>query len=151
MIEDSKWVKSVTSNTPRKGYKIIWHDDKPDNIFNDAWVKMAEQALSEGKMLHYEKEKNEKGYWNITSLEFAGDALSEDHRPPPMYPKDEKAEPVAPHISGQEVGMWWKELGECLRCGEVDKDTPVGKSLRKAYYAQMFSVLGISIEKDATE
>lgn len=55
--------------------------------------------------------------------------------------------PVPKQISGQETGMWWKEMGENLRSGEIDKNTPVGKMLRKVYYAQMFSVLGINIEQ----
>ena len=47
----------------------------------------------------------------------------------------------------QELGMWWKELGECLRSGEIDKATPHGKLLRAAYYAQMFQVLSLKLEK----
>ena len=56
--------------------------------------------------------------------------------------------------SGEEKGMWWKELGECLRSGYIDRTTPEGKLLRKAYYAQMFTVLDIQIEskpKETTE
>lgn len=49
--------------------------------------------------------------------------------------------------SGQETGMWWKELGEMLRSDDIDKTTPMGKALRSAYYAQMFSVLGIKMER----
>lgn len=48
----------------------------------------------------------------------------------------------------QELGMWWKELGECLRSGEIDKTTPHGKLLRAAYYAQMFQVLNLKIKKE---
>ena len=54
-----------------------------------------------------------------------------------------KARQVAP----QERGMFWKELGEMLRAGDIDKDSPHYKTLRKAYYAEMFSVLGIKIEQ----
>ena len=49
----------------------------------------------------------------------------------------------------QELGMWWKELGECLRSGEIDKTKPSGKLLRAAYYAQMFQVLNLKIEKES--
>ncbi len=56
-----------------------------------------------------------------------------------------QAHPVQP--SGQEVGMWWKQLGDDLRSGHIDKSMPQGKLLRAAYFAQMFSVLNIKIEK----
>ena len=49
--------------------------------------------------------------------------------------------------SGQEVGLWWKEIGEMLRCGDIDTSKSHGKLVRAAYYAQMFSVLDIKFEK----
>jgi len=48
----------------------------------------------------------------------------------------------------QELGMWWKELGEMIRAKDIDLTKPTGKALRTAYYAQMFAVLGIKIEKE---
>ena len=51
----------------------------------------------------------------------------------------------------QEIGMWFKELGEMLRAGDI-KDQATHKLLRSAYYAQMFASLGIKIKevKDET-
>ncbi len=46
----------------------------------------------------------------------------------------------------QEIGMWWKELGEMLRAKDIDVTKPAGKLMRTAYYAQMMSVLDIKIE-----
>ena len=60
-------------------------------------------------------------------------------------------EPIEPstapkQVSGEERGMWWKELGMCLRSGEIDKNAPTGKALRTFFYAQMFSVLDFKAE-----
>jgi len=71
MIEDSKFVQSIISNSPKKGWKITWHDEKKDNIFNEAWLKILDQAQKEQRMVHFTKEKNEAGYWNILTLELA--------------------------------------------------------------------------------
>lgn len=46
----------------------------------------------------------------------------------------------------QEIGMWWKELGEMLRAKDIDITKPAGKAMRTAYYAQMLSVLPIEIK-----
>ena len=54
-------------------------------------------------------------------------------------------------IAPEEKGMWWKELGEMLRAGDIDKTKPAGKFLRDAYYAQMFSVLDITVESTHKE
>jgi len=47
----------------------------------------------------------------------------------------------------QEIGMWWKELGEMIRAKDIDISKPEGKLMRNAYYAQMLSVLSIKFEK----
>ena len=60
-------------------------------------------------------------------------------------------EAVKPQPSGQEVGMWWKQLGDDLRSGHIDKSTPHGKLLRAKYFAQMFCVLSIKIEDKKEE
>ncbi len=50
-------------------------------------------------------------------------------------------------IAPQERGMWYKELGEMLRAGDIDKTTPMGKVWRSAYYTEMSRVLGISVKE----
>ena len=44
-------------------------------------------------------------------------------------------------------GMWFKELGESLRSGLIDRSTPAGKLLEKFYKAEMQSALHFKIEK----
>ena len=46
----------------------------------------------------------------------------------------------------QELGMWWKELGEMIRAKDIDVTKPAGKALRAAYYAKMLSILDLKIE-----
>ena len=149
MIEDSKWVKSVVSNAPKKGWKITWHDDKYDNIFDESWLKILDQAQKGQRMIHFTKEQNQSGYWNIKTLELAN--LEAQPQPAPEYPKDEVAPKDSPPVSKDDAiakHVWYKELGECLRSGEIDKTKPQGRLLRNAYYAEMFRVLGLKFDKE---
>ncbi len=63
-----------------------------------------------------------------------------------------EVEPLSPvvvkeHKSSPETGMWWKELGDMLRAGDIDKTKPEGKLMRIAYYSEMMRVLNIKIEQ----
>jgi len=55
--------------------------------------------------------------------------------------------PLTEHKSSPETGMWWGQVGEMLRCGDIDKSTPQGKTIRSAYYAEMLRVLGITFKE----
>ena len=59
----------------------------------------------------------------------------------PEQPKEKPSE-VAP----QERGMWWKEVGEMIRAGKISSDKPEGALMIRAYYAQMFTSLGIELK-----
>ena len=49
----------------------------------------------------------------------------------------------------QELGMWWKEMGECIRSGAIDKDFPnMAIKIKGQYYKQMETVTGISMKKE---
>ena len=49
----------------------------------------------------------------------------------------------------QELGMWWKELGECIRSGTIMKDFPQSYvKIKGQYYKQMEAVTGISMKKE---
>ena len=47
-----------------------------------------------------------------------------------------------------EQDMFWKELGESLRCGLVDRTTPRGKVLAGLYFSKMYEVLGIEFKEE---
>jgi len=71
MIKDTKQVKEVRSNAPKKGWKIEWADGKYDNIFDEAWLSILDEAQKSALPVYIEKEKNQSGYWNIIKLELA--------------------------------------------------------------------------------
>ena len=56
-------------------------------------------------------------------------------------------EPLPRTIAPQERGMWYKQLGDDLRSGHIDKSTAFGKKLRLTYFAEMFRVLDIKEDK----
>jgi len=102
-------------------------------------------------LLHWET------YMNKT---YVADAkLVEGEIPPPVKPapgtmppqeeidKTKEAQKPEQHKSSPETGMWWKELGDMLRCGDIDKTKPFGKALRTVYYAEMLRVLHIEIKQ----
>jgi hypothetical protein len=78
-----------------------------------------------------------------------------DNLPPPVTPakppvvesEKPKAQPAPQRHSGEEIGMWWKELGEMLRSGDIEPGA-YRDFLRKYYYAQMMNVLGLKFEKE---
>jgi len=66
---------------------------------------------------------------------------------PESPPLQEGEEPM-PKTKDQQIAehVWWKELGEMLRAGDIDMTKPAGKGMRTAYYAKMLSVLPIKLE-----
>ncbi len=90
------------------------------------------------------KIKGGDGYCNEPKDEMQGkeeikEIFEESVRPAPeITPK---------HTSSPETGMWWGQLGEMIRHGNIDKSTPQGVTAIKAYYAEMFCVLGINVKE----
>ena len=92
-----------------------------------------------------------------------GSVVALDVKPPakadgtPSFdiPKAEKPEEVAkpkavssPERSGQEVGMWWKELGNRIGDGSLERDFPQSHvRIKGIYYKQMESVTGINLKE----
>ncbi len=135
-------IKSVTEESGDYGdyRKVIGVDGDGKEItknvgdrWKDKWGLLQENATVNFKMI----QKNNK--WVINDIIPVGDELPPSTKP---YVTETKAAP-------QEIGMWWKEMGEMLRAGPpagIDSTTPAGKLMRSAYYAQMMSVLGIEIK-----
>ena len=78
MIKDTKQVKEVRSNSPKKGWKIEWSDGKFDNFFDEAWIPILDEAQKTQHPVYIEKEKNQAGYWNIIVLKLADETAKED-------------------------------------------------------------------------
>ena len=50
-------------------------------------------------------------------------------------------------IAPQEIGMWFKEVGELYRLGLISKNTPEGLALMTIYFARMKRALGLEVVK----
>jgi hypothetical protein len=95
-------------------------------------------------MLHWETYMNKP---------YVADAkLVEGELPPPVkpevpeeYPDKEQIPKTRGEFSPQEVGMWWKEVGEWLRGGEE-----IEQRFADAYWDRMSKVLGIKISGIST-
>lgn len=46
-----------------------------------------------------------------------------------------------------EKAVWWKQLGDRIGDKTITANTPEGKALRVAYFAEMFRVLDIKVSK----
>ncbi len=118
MITDTKFVKSVTSNTPKKGWKIEWMDGKKDNVFDNAYLAILEEAQKSNRMVTVTKEKNDAGYWNIQTLELA----TLEATPTPAQPTTQvRSQSTNASIEAQ-VAI--KEVGECWRTDKMKGNEP---------------------------
>ena len=102
MIKDSKLVKSVKSNAPKKGWKIEWADGKFDNFFNEAWLPVLDEAQKTNRLVAIEKEKSPAGYWNIKTLRLVEAPVAEAP----------KAEVPDPPIVKEAVKMGARVVGD---------------------------------------
>ena len=101
------------------------------------------------KQLHpiFQQGKVIQLHWEIyMDKPYVSDAkqVTREDLPAPTKPKPM---PSPPEISGPEIGLWWKQLGDDLRSGHIDRNSSVGKALRLTYFAQMFKVLNIDIKE----
>ncbi len=54
---------------------------------------------------------------------------------------------IKPAPAPQELGMWWKELGEAIRAGNIDVDFPNNAvKIRSQYYKKMSEVTGVNFK-----
>ena len=140
MEEDSRIVINIEEKQGGKNgvyWRVTWDDNKTDNIFNANWFPLLKESQRKEIPLHFTKEKTTKGnYWNIKTLEFLDTGESPGESVPAPKPE---------HKSSPETGMWWGQMGEMLRSGDIDITTPAGKAMKRAYYAEMLQVLGIPI------
>ncbi len=93
-------------------------------------------------------------FWNVINIIMADEpwpegteaVKPEEVAPPKVEVNKGGEQPKEREIAPQERGMWWKQLGDDLRSGHIDKTTSHGKLLRAAYFVEMFRVLNIKIE-----
>ena len=142
MINDSKFVKSVNSNAPKKGWKIQWQDDKYDNIFDESWLPILDEAQKTNRLVAFKKEKNQAGYWNIVSLELATET------PEPVKPASTHTPTDKPEPAPQAVGMTTKEIGDMIRAGKLKEifGFEIAVDLIKWYRGQILATTRINFD-----
>ena len=148
-------IQSVSQEFTKTGSEYrkvvgVTGDGKPTtkSVFDN--LKSKWELLKENATLEFTMVKQGQ-FWNVADIKPI-------ELPPPTKPtmleQDEKVieEALKEKPSGQEVGMWYKELGAWLMMKEQDKGAdPFWKALRKLYFAQMFSVLSIKLEDKREE
>lgn len=115
------------TDTAGKKYGIFAHRDKWAIIQDGFNVKLIGEQKGQ--------------FFNTEDFEL----VAPDVTPPGQVPSL-AAKPLPEHAP-QEIGMWWKEVGEMIRAGKIDKATVEGKALITFYYLKMFDVIGFSIKK----
>ena len=171
MITDDKIVKSIEAKQGSKGNYWVanWSDGKKDTIFNSEWLPMLVASQEKNIMLHITKDKSKDGkFWNVVNVERVLSKTTADapvtrqvtqQATPPLKVVESVAPPISPvqnvvaqipppFIHPQEKGMWFKELGECIRAGLINKeDKGNGTYLWKVYIKQMLASLEIKLPK----
>jgi len=129
----------TSSGAEYKKLKVIDENGKEttktvfDNL-QDKW-----SLLIEGAYLEFKMEKRGQ-FWNVVDISTAEttEAPAPEEGQPSTTPESK------PNYAPQEIGMWMKELGECIRSGQLEKDYPSAHTKIKGYYyKKMSEVTGI--------
>ena len=119
-------VKGTEQKTASSGNIYLSVTDKSDkkySIFERGLWNLFEDGFAV-KLIGEQKGQ----FFNVSGAEAVKDA---------EVIKQAKEAPA--ETSPQEEGMFWKELGECLRTGFIKSDV-----LRKFYLAKMYNVIGFT-------
>jgi len=138
-----QWKNFLFKDKTGKEYKIGAKRNNKDQIAN----LVAANANRAVKLIWdvYFREGTE--YDIIGSIELVEDGLPEPEKPKPQPIPQIDTPPSKSREDAIREGMWFKELGESLRSGLIDRSTPAGKLLEKFYKAEMQSALHFKIEK----
>lgn len=122
-----------------------------DGVLKAKWGLLKEGVAMTFKMQDFTKPDGDK-------IPFVSDIVpvADELQPPQestILPKDQKIieearkEAVKEEPAPQELGMWWKEVGNRIGDGTI-KSTGVTAVYWKAYWLQMSNVLGVKPEKE---
>ena len=116
--------------TPGKVYlEVIDQDDKKYSCWDEGlWNALGKNFTVK---IGFELRGNFK---NILQAE----AVREEDLPQPKH-----------EIAPQERGMWWKELGNRIGDGAIDRDYPnTSISIKGQYYKKMSEITGVNFKKE---
>ena len=138
-----QWKNFFFKDKTGKEYKIGAKRNNKDQIAN----LVAANANRAVKLIWdvYFREGTE--YDIIGSIELVEDGLPEPEKPKPQPIPQIDTPPSKSREDAIREGMWFKELGESLRSGLIDRSTPAGKLLEIFYKTEMRSALHFKIEK----
>ena len=138
-----QWKSFFFKDKTGKEYKIGAKRNNKDQIAN----LVAANANRAVKLIWdvYFREGTE--YDIIGSIELVEDGLPEPEKPKPQPIPQIDTPPSKSREDAIREGMWFKELGESLRSGLIDRSTPAGKLLEIFYKTEMRSALHFKIEK----
>ena len=123
------------------GFNVETNQESTKSVFNNLEGKWG--MLEEDRIVQLKLEKKGQ-YWNVVDI-----LPPELPTVPTQESPPESTKPLTITKNPQEIGMWWKELGESLRYGLIDQNRKSGKHLRNTYFKEMFRVLNIqSPEED---
>ena len=111
----------------------------------DELCKLIDDNPDRAVSLEYDEYKGRSYIVGVKLLEIE----TQDESRIPTPPAEATSGPAKPgqEFAPQEIGMWWKEIGENIRAGITKYDTPIGKAQIAAYSARMHLVLGIKKEE----
>ena len=118
------YLKAKTFDSDGKGWTY--------NIFDQATWNMWQPSVT--LKIEYQISGN---FRNITKAE----AVTGEDLPEPSKP--------APAISGEERGMWFKEMGNRIGDGSIEKDFPHSVvAIKGQYYKKMSEITGVHFKKE---
>lgn len=149
-IKELSWAKTK-DNAPYA--RLVLCDENNNDVkcsaFGEELPNQIEDCFKKGLWIETELEAR-GGYKNLNEFKIVKDKVAE--LPPSPKPDETAMRQSAGDVvkaSPQEIGMWWKELGEWLRMKESDKGAdPFWAKMRHAYFAEMFMVLPIEKGKE---
>lgn len=120
MIDDTKQPQSIERKEGKKGYTLTWTDGKKDTIFDEVWAADVRLCVQNGWFLHFTKEKNDSGFWNIQTLEIVREGTPENNQNPETPCDKQKS------IESQQAAEYVTRLWES---GKINEDHPLAKKL----------------------
>ncbi|KKN64723.1 hypothetical protein LCGC14_0488550 [marine sediment metagenome] len=122
---DKPYLEVVYTDKDGKERKKNIFDSALWNLFsNGFWVELS-----------LEKEGN---WWNVKSAVGVEKAIAEKEQA-------EKPKEIAP----QELGMWWKELGNRIGDSSLERDYPKAHvKIKVQYYKKLSEVTGVSFKEE---
>ena len=141
-------VDKVEDDTDYNGKAIKKVTDKGGNVWKVKWgqggkLKDKWELLDENVGLAFDFTLDTyQGKEFVKDIELVKDAF--------VTKAAQEVAEKSPGKSPQEVGMFWKELGECIRSGQLEKDFPnMVVKIKGEYYKKMSEVTGINFKKEA--